>query len=42
MADAATLAGRFGIDVTDGAFWDASLAVLRGHIAEHAAAAGAM
>ena len=39
MADAATLAGRFGIDVTDGAFWDASLTVLRGHIAEHAAAA---
>ena len=39
MADAATLAGRFGIDVTDGAFWDSSLAVLRGHIAEHAAAA---
>jgi len=36
LADAATLAARFGIDVRDGAFWTASLDVLRGHIDEHA------
>ncbi len=41
MADAATLATRFGIDVTDGAFWSSSLDVLRGHIAAHADAAAA-
>jgi oligoendopeptidase F len=35
LADAATLAGRFGIDVRDRAFWDASLGVLRSHITEH-------
>jgi pepF/M3 family oligoendopeptidase len=35
LADAATLAGRFGIDVRDRAFWDASVDVLRGHIAEY-------
>ena len=39
MADAATLAARFGIDVADGAFWDASLTVLRGHVIEHEKAA---
>ncbi len=36
LADAATLAGRFGIDVRDTAFWTASLDVLREHIAAHA------
>ena len=30
MADAATLAARFGFDVRDGEFWRRSLAVLRG------------
>jgi pepF/M3 family oligoendopeptidase len=39
MADAATLAARFGIDVTDGAFWNSSLDVLKGHIEAHAEAA---
>ena len=39
MADAATLAAGFGIDVTDGAFWSSSLDVLRGHIADHDRAA---
>ena len=28
MADAATLAGRFGIDIRDRGFWDSSLAIL--------------
>src|SRR5262249_38409736 len=35
LADAATLAGRFGIDVRDGAFWSSSLDVLRSHIDAH-------
>jgi oligoendopeptidase F len=35
MADAVTLAGGFGIDVRDGAFWTASLAVLAGHIDDY-------
>ena len=39
MADAAALAARFGFDVRDGAFWAASLAVLKGHIEDHAEAA---
>jgi pepF/M3 family oligoendopeptidase len=39
MADAAGLADQFGIDVHDGEFWAASLAVLHGHIEEHARAA---
>ena len=34
LGDAATLAGRFGIDVTDEAFWTASLDVLRARIDE--------
>lgn len=42
MADAATLAGRFGIDVADTAFWNASLDVLRDHITAHAEAADAV
>ncbi len=37
MADAAALTARFGVDVHDGAFWAASLDVVRGHIDEHAA-----
>ncbi|HEY4376295.1 MAG TPA: M3 family oligoendopeptidase, partial [Acidimicrobiales bacterium] len=41
LADAATLAARFGIDVRDGAFWTASLDVLRGRIAELEALASA-
>ncbi len=36
MADAAALAARFDVDVRDGAFWSASLAVLHDHIDEHA------
>jgi len=32
QADAATLAARFGIDLRDSAFWDASFAVLRADI----------
>jgi pepF/M3 family oligoendopeptidase len=35
MADAVTLAGRFGFDVRDGAFWAESLAVLRRHIDDY-------
>jgi pepF/M3 family oligoendopeptidase len=35
MADAAALAAQFGVDVHDGAFWAASLDVVRGHIDEH-------
>ncbi|MFT3855017.1 MAG: M3 family oligoendopeptidase [Ilumatobacteraceae bacterium] len=35
MATAEELAGVFGFDVTDEAFWTASLDVLRGRIAEH-------
>ena len=35
MADAATLAGRFGFDVRDGEFWARSLAVLRRHIDDY-------
>ena len=35
MADAVTLAGRFGIDVRDGAFWAESLAVLGRHIDDY-------
>jgi hypothetical protein len=41
MADAGELAARFGVDVRDGAFWAASLEVVRGHIDEHARAAAA-
>jgi oligoendopeptidase F len=39
MADAAALAARFDVDVRDGAFWSASLAVLHDHIDDHARAA---
>jgi oligoendopeptidase F len=39
MADAAALAGRFGVDVRDAGFWAASLDVLRGHIDEYTRAA---
>jgi oligoendopeptidase F len=39
MGDAAALAAQFGVDVHDGAFWTASLDVVRGHIDEHARAA---
>ncbi len=39
MADAAALAARFDVDVRDGAFWSSSLAVLKGHIDDHASAA---
>jgi oligoendopeptidase F len=35
MADAATLAGRFGFDVRDGEFWARSLEVLRHHIDDY-------
>ena len=35
MADAVTLAGRFGIDVSDGAFWTASLDVLGRHVDDY-------
>ncbi len=35
MADAATLAGRFDIDIRDGEFWTASLAVVRAQIDEY-------
>lgn len=42
LADAASLAREFGIDVGDEAFWDASLDVLRGRIDEVVAAAGAV
>jgi oligoendopeptidase F len=35
MADAAQLASSFGIDITDRAFWEASLATLIGHIDHH-------
>jgi pepF/M3 family oligoendopeptidase len=41
MADAASLAQRFGIDVRDEAFWGSSLDVLRGRIDELVAAAPA-
>jgi oligoendopeptidase F len=33
MADAATLAARFGIDIRQTEFWRASLDVIRGEIA---------
>jgi hypothetical protein len=36
MADAAALAARFDVDVRDGVFWAASLAVLHDHIDDHA------
>ncbi len=39
MADAAALAAHFDVDVRDGAFWSASLAVLKDHIDDHARAA---
>ena len=39
MADAASLARRFGIDVRDEAFWASSLDVLRRRIDEVVAAA---
>ena len=35
MADAATLAARFGFDVRDGEFWAASLAVLARHVDDY-------
>lgn len=35
LAGAADLALRFGIDVRDGAFWTASLDILRRRITEH-------
>ncbi len=35
MADAAALGAAFDIDVRDGAFWTASLDVLRGHVDEY-------
>ncbi len=35
LADAATLAARFGIDTRDGAFWEGSLDVIRGSIREY-------
>jgi oligoendopeptidase F len=35
MADAVTLAGRFGIDVRDGAFWTESLGVLGRHVDDY-------
>jgi pepF/M3 family oligoendopeptidase len=37
MADAATLAGRFGIDVRDTAFWTGSLGVLGRHVDDYEA-----
>jgi pepF/M3 family oligoendopeptidase len=37
MADAVTLAGRFGIDVRDGAFWAESLGVLGRHVDDYEA-----
>jgi oligoendopeptidase F len=37
MADAVTLAGRFGIDVRDTAFWTDSLDVLGGHVDDYEA-----
>jgi pepF/M3 family oligoendopeptidase len=37
MADAVTLAGRFGIDVRDGAFWAESLGVLGRHVDDYVA-----
>jgi oligoendopeptidase F len=37
MADAATLAGRFGIDVRDTAFWAGSLGVLGRHVDDYEA-----
>jgi oligoendopeptidase F len=37
IADAAGLAARFGIDITDGAFWTASLDVLRSRVDEFCA-----
>ncbi len=42
MADAAALAGRFGVDVRDPGFWASSLDVLRGHIEEHARVAASI
>jgi pepF/M3 family oligoendopeptidase len=42
MADAAALAGRFGVDVRDAGFWESSLDVLRGHIEEHASVAASI
>ena len=42
MADAAALAARFDVDVRDGAFWAASLAVLQDHIADHAQVAASV
>jgi oligoendopeptidase F len=41
LGTAAQLAGRFGIDVTDVAFWSASLDVLRARIDDFVAAAAA-
>ncbi|HEY5014981.1 MAG TPA: oligoendopeptidase F, partial [Acidimicrobiia bacterium] len=35
MADAVTLAARFGIDVHDGGFWTESLAVLGRHVDDY-------
>jgi oligoendopeptidase F len=35
MADAVALAGRFGIDVHDGAFWAESLGVLARHVDDY-------
>ena len=35
MADAATLAARFDIDVRDGAFWAGSLGVISRHIDDY-------
>ena len=37
MADAASLAARFEIDVRDQRFWDSSLAIVRGQIDDYAA-----
>jgi pepF/M3 family oligoendopeptidase len=42
MADAAALTAQFGVDVHDGAFWAASLDVVRGHIDEHERAAATL
>lgn len=39
LADAATLATGFGIDIADGAFWEASLDVLRARVDEFCALA---
>ncbi len=39
MADAATLASRFDVDITSRSFWDASLAVIRSRIDEYTALA---